>query len=176
LPPVSRKRSAPSEEGVSTNRRSPARSSITSTAEGTSVLYWQGLSKGSRAATPLRPQDATPIPVSATYSDIAEGLRSKPATVGPSKSASIVHVVPDPAFASSGSAGEGTQSELRLLPPSEGAALLTPTKRRPLRTWHAPGSAPPPHAPAPLPPTISISSAVVPKRTNTSAPLSNVVR
>ena len=46
LPPVSRKRSAPSALGVSTKRRRPARSSKTSMAAGTSVWYWQGLSKG----------------------------------------------------------------------------------------------------------------------------------
>ena len=173
---MSRSSSAPSAVGESTKRRSPTRSTITSTAAGTSVLYWQGLSKGSKGPAPLRPQDATPTPGNAAYTVIAEGLRSKPATVGPSKEASCAQAVPAPAFASTGSAGVGVHRELRLLPPSAGGALLTPTKRRLLRTWHAPGSAPPPHAPKPPLPTSCTSSAVVAKRTNTSAPLSMVVR
>jgi hypothetical protein len=162
LPPVSRKRSAPSALGVSTNRRRPARSSNTSMAAGTSVLYWQGLSKGWRGPAPLRPHAATPTPGSAAYTVIAASFSEKPATVGPSNVAISVHAVPAPACAASGSAGVGVQSELRLLPPSSTDALLTPTKRRPLRTWHAPGSAPPPHAPKPLLPTSGTSSPEVP--------------
>ena len=173
---MSRSSSAPSAVGVSTKRRSPARSIFTSTTAGTSVLYWQGLSKGSKGPAPLRPQDATPTPVSAAYTVIAEGLRSKPATVGPSNDASCAHEVPAPAFASTGSAGVDVHRELRLLPPSAGGALLTATNKRLLRTWQAPGSAPPPHAPLPLLPTSCTSSAVVAKRTNTSPPLSMVVR